>query len=513
MILKKLTKDNFPRLAGKNLYCYEKSVTYLKELCETYEISESIISILDRNERNHGGVCVAGKNFIVEAPENMLKNSRQKNVIIITSDYYREAFEAICQWENLEKHVEAVYYFANRETEIEEKYRSKYAEQPLRNVIVFRSGPHASSYVKGMDFADNARALFEYMLRIGLNQKYELVWIVKNPEEFSGYTDIPNVSFVSFDWSVSSVKKECDAYYKALCLAKYIFFTDAYGFARNARNDQIRVQLWHGCGFKMRVNPVRCEKRYEYNTVTSELYANIHSRIFGIREDQLLITGLAKQDWVFCPAEKETFLSLGIPEASKYILWLPTFRTTEEKLSQLNEYALDSDTGLPVLQTKDQLRGLDEVLKDKDAVLLIKLHPFQNKEDIECRGFERVVLIDNEKLLEADIQVNQLMGWADGLISDYSSAVIDYLLLDRPVAFLLEDMEDYRNSRGFVYDNLRDWLPGEEIYTYEEYVEFVESVLEGDDLQGEKRRRITREMNRFKDDKNSQRIIEQLNIL
>ena len=71
-------------------------------------------------------------------------------------------------------------FFANKETSIEESYRKKYKNHSLENIILFRSGPHASSYIKGMDFSNNARALFEYMLQEGFNKKYELVWLVKN---------------------------------------------------------------------------------------------------------------------------------------------------------------------------------------------------------------------------------------------------------------------------------------------------------------------------------------------
>lgn len=104
----------------------------------------------------------------------------------------------------------------------------------------------------------------------------------EEPGEFARYKDTENVTFLSFSWSVSGNKAEQDRYYCALCLAKYIFFTDAYGFARNCHPGQTRVQLWHGCGFKTRVNFVRCEKRYEYTTMISGLYSRIHQDIYGI---------------------------------------------------------------------------------------------------------------------------------------------------------------------------------------------------------------------------------------
>ncbi|MDE7247908.1 MAG: CDP-glycerol glycerophosphotransferase family protein, partial [Lachnospiraceae bacterium] len=432
-------------------------------------------------------------------------------IILITSDYYKEEYEKLQNINVINSYVDVVYYFANKETEYENEYRERYKTSPLGNIIIFRSGPHAASYVKGMDFADNARALFEYLLENGYNKKYELVWLVKDPSEFERYHGIPNVKFLSFDWSISAKKEERDSYYRALCLAKYIFFTDAYGFARNCRNDQIRIQLWHGCGFKTRVNFVRCEKRYEYTTVISELYSKIHQEIYGLREDQMLVTGYAKQDWLFQPID-EWQEKLDVPKAEKYIFWLPTFRSAKEQLQNLDEYELGGQTGLPVVNTYGELEELNDLLKSVGIILLIKLHPFQDKEKIGRIDLTNIVMLDNERLVEADMPVNRLLGHADALISDYSSAAVDYMLLDRPIAFTLDDVEEYEQSRGFVFENIRDQLPGKELYSFDNMCTFVREIGEGVDSTQKKRRELTTEMHKYQDDNNCKRIVEVLQI-
>lgn len=186
-----------------------------------------------------------------------------------------------------------------------------------------------------------------------------------------------------------------------------LLFTDAYGFERNCRSDQIRVQLWHGCGFKTRVNFVRCEERYEYTTVISDLYSDIYADIYGLRKDQILVTGYAKQDWLF-HLNEEDIRKLRIPDADKYIFWL--------------------------------------------------------------------------------------------------------LLLDRPIAFMLEDLEEYGQSRGFVFDNIRDWLPGKEIFLFENIYAFVEEIANGRDTTMDKGWAIRNKMHKYCDDKNCQRILEALGI-
>lgn len=524
MRLEKLQDINIQNIRNKKIFCYEKSISYLEEINQKYNIITQIEIVIDDNDRNQGEFTFCGKKIPVKGLSeisdlnfgNMEKHIGEIDfkdmAILITSDYYAEAYEKLCDIKSISNNLEVIYYFENRETSYEMEWREKYKTRELENIIIFRSGPHASSYIEGTDFYDNARALFEYMLDNGYNRKYELIWLVKCPQNFNGYSALENVSFLSFDWSISDNEDERKKYYRALCLAKYIFFTDAYGFARNCRKDQIRVQLWHGCGFKTRVNFVRCEKRYEYTTVISELYSQIHQDIYGLREDQMLVTGYAKQDWLFSGLEDEKWDWLEIPKDNKCIFWLPTFRTAAESLSILNEAREISETGLPIVDTIEKLMELNSVLENTHMVLLVKLHPFQKKTDIYCKGLSHIKLLDNHELYVRDIQINQLLSRADALISDYSSAAVDYMLLDRSIAFTLDDVREYATGRGFVFDPIEDWFPGELIYTFDEFTKFVERIAAGEDANRAKRRRLTEKMHKFHDGNSCKRIVEALGI-
>lgn len=511
--LKRLAKEDIVELKEKKLYFYEKSRDYLLELNEEFpEILENLEGIIDDNRHSQGELVFEGKTIPTKNFSQIDMITWSEAALIITSDYYKEAYEKISGRLHGHNTPGIVYYYANTETSVEEVYREKYKDYGLENILLFRSGPHASSYVKGMDFADNARALFEYMVQNGYNRKYELVWLVKHPSDFRHIEEkYDNVSFLSFDWSVSEVLEERDRYYRVLCLAKYLFMTDAYGFARNAREDQIRVQLWHGCGFKTRVNFVRCEKRYEYTTVISRLYSKIHQDVYGLREDQVLVTGYAKEDWLFHPV-REAREMLSIPAADKYLFWLPTFRTARPGLAQLNEYEVEGQTGLPVADTFEKLRKLDRLLEEQNTVLVVKLHPFQDPDRIGKIGMKHIVLLDNKTLVEKDIQINQLLGLADGLISDYSSAAVDYMLLDRPIGFTLDDVEEYGESRGFVFDNIRNWLPGAEIFSFHDLCLFIREIGQGLDSTKEKREKLKKIMHDYSDDQSCRRITEALQI-
>ena len=512
MQLTKLTQQNMITLADKSLCCIELSPSYLDELCVKYPVLERFSLILDERSSKQGKYILNGKEISVRDYDALAELDVSQWAFVITGDYYRELYASLEANEYLADKVDTVYYFANTETEYEEEFREKYKNSALENIIIFRSGPHITSYMKGMDFTDNARALFEYMLEQKFNEKYELVWLVKNPEEFTEYSKYENVKFLPLEWSVSLKEEERAQYYRVLCLAKYIFFTDAYGIARNSREDQIRVQLWHGCGFKTRLNFSPCEKRYEYMTVTSALYAKIHSEVFGLRPHQLLVTGSAKGDWLFQKSEVPYEEKLNFPNAKQYIYWMPTYRMAAETLVQTNGYEVNPETGFPIVDTMDKMRQLNEVLAENKQVLVIKLHPYQNMDKIQKIDFSNIVLLDNARLFAQDIQINQLLGGADALISDYSSVAVDYLALDRPMAFMLEDVAEYEESRGFVFEHVRDWLPGQELYSYEDVCAFLNALAAGTDPSAEKRAKLRKQMNTFCDGDNCRRITDALGI-
>ena len=522
----RLQEDTLEKIEGKNVICFEKSASYMEELAQKYPaVYERVCGIIETNPRYQIPLEIDGRVFDVYDVSELQNYDWNDNVLLITSDYYAEAYEKIAQYVNTAG--QAVYCFLNHETEIELFYRHKYENEPLRDIIVFRSGPHASSYVKGLDFADNARALFEYMLATGLNKKYELAWIVKKPEEFTKpggryykyYRDYENLTFVAFDDSVTEDTVRRDEYYRVLCLSKWLFMTDAYGFCRNARKDQTRIQLWHGCGFKTRTNFVPCEKRYEYMVVIGELYKQLHADAFGLRNDQILITGYPKSDYLYHPVSENKAQKLGIlpdVEDQKVIFWLPTFRIAKGGLSELNEYTLSTETGLPLLNRIENLKQLNAQLIAANVKLVLKLHPFQEKEvvvDVKKKAkLSHIIVLENERLIEEDVQIGQILAYADALISDYSSVAIEYLLLDRPLAFTLDDVAEYENSRGFHFDNIRDWLPGKELYTVEDFWNYIDEVGRGMDSSADKRRGIADKMHLHKDDQSSRRVAEALGI-
>ena len=119
MKLCKLTKNNISVLAGKKICCVEKSVSYLEELCQKYDVLNQISCIVDTNRRNQGEFTFHEKEIDVLYISYLIRLNLEETVIIITSDYTMEVFDSICEvlGEDFPNHT--IYYFANQETEYE----------------------------------------------------------------------------------------------------------------------------------------------------------------------------------------------------------------------------------------------------------------------------------------------------------------------------------------------------------------------------------------------------------
>ena len=110
------------------------------------------------------------------------------------------------------------------------------------------------------------------------------------------------------------------------------------------------------------------------------------------------------------------------------------------------------------------------------------------------------------------VPLYSLVREADALITDYSSVYFDYLLLDRPIAFVLEDLGSYRGNRGFVVERPLDYMPGEKIYQKEELFSFLLQVEEGEDGYRQARAQIRDQVNYYQDGKNCERLLQLIHL-
>lgn len=79
----------------------------------------------------------------------------------------------------------------------------------------------------------------------------------------------------------------------------------------------------------------------------------------------------------------------------------------------------------------------------------------------------------------ADIQ--ELLMDTDLLVTDYSSAYIDYLLLNRPVVFYNFDFEDYLLNDREMYYEYDCVTPGYKAENFDQLLEEFERLADGED--------------------------------
>ena len=153
-------------------------------------------------------------------------------------------------------------------------------------------------------------------------------------------------------------------------------------------------------------------------------------------------------------------------------------------------------------KTEMDFNAMKNALSD-DYVLIVKFH-YLVKDKINWEDYEDFVIECNEMW---DIQELYLI--SDILITDYSSVMFDYALLNRPILFFTYDMEFYKdNLRDFYFDI--NTVPGPLIETTEELVDFIKNNTKEEYFEkyGDKYQAFKEKYNEFDDGNASNNIIK-----
>ena len=104
--------------------------------------------------------------------------------------------------------------------------------------------------------------------------------------------------------------------------------------------------------------------------------------------------------------------------------------------------------------------------------------------------YKNIKFITNADLAKINNEITELYSIADYLISDYSSGFVGYLSLDRKMGFLLADKKQYSNIRGYTLENFDEYLPGEKVYSLDEFKKFICNLNSPEDPYKEERRKV-----------------------
>ena len=341
-----------------------------------------------------------------------------------------------------------------------------------RNIILFNSYPA---------YSDNSRALYEYILRNrpDITKKYKIIWGQEKgasiPKELSHY------SIETID------KKSLKGIYTFLS-AKYVFSTHGYFPGVKSGNGQVQINLWHGCGYKSITDADRIY-RGDINTVTGSIYVPIHEKVFDMKQGTVYPTGLPRNDLLFTNRGVMPKLGIDKNKYKKIYIWMPTYRKANEGHKEVDGKA---DAFTISTMTHDELDLLNKTLKPLGILLIVKPHPMDAKVFNNVSCFSNIKTITNAELKNAGVQLYEFIAETDALLSDYSSVVIDYLMLQKPVVMVMSDIQEYKNSRGFVFKNIKDYLPGPIITNTESLTDYFMDADKVNERWAEKRNQLSR---------------------
>lgn len=348
------------------------------------------------------------------------------------------------------------------------------------------------------DFDCNGGAFYEYLLKHGYNKKYKIVWLVRKRVNKTLPENVTTVPLFG-----PNLRK---AYY--ICTAKY--FTYDCDWVGKMRKDQIAVYCDHGAGgLKSVKGKLYIPKEINYVLALSPQYQTIQKKEYSLNEndERLVSIGYPAQDTLFDDDVSE-INKITSKKYKKVIIWMPTFRRGGGY--KRNDSTKEQKYGIPLIDNLKEYDKINDILNELDMLLLIKIHPKQNLSNLGIMNKSNIFILTGADMKKMEVDNYRLMKCTDVMISDYSSVAYDYLQLNRPIAYVLDDMNDYIN--GFVVDNIHKLIAGKEIYTLDDMKDFFYEVSNEKDLYKEKREVLRNYIYDYHDNKSSERLAKLLDL-
>lgn len=246
---------------------------------------------------------------------------------------------------------------------------------------------------------------------------------------------------------------------KLLSTSKYILlddFSNSISLMIPRKNQEI-VQLWHGPGAFKKMGYSRPDhkkglfskyashRNYTKAIVTSPMIEWCFKEGFGMEKKGVVSApGFPRCDCFFDEnyikkVKDKFYKEYPILKNKKIILFAPTYRGTNLKVANYEFDKLDLDL-------------LYEKLSS-EYVFVFKWHPaiYNNMQLDILENYDFTKYGDFYWDLSKYRDINDLLIVSDILVTDYSSVIFDYVLLDKPVVYFTYDLEEYESNRGLYY--------------------------------------------------------------
>ena len=326
-------------------------------------------------------------------------------------------------------------------------------------IIVFESN-------LGRNYTGNPRCIYEEMVARGLDHEYQCYVILEDMN-----TVIPG--------NAKKIKRTRIQYFYILARAGVIVSDSRMPKYIIKRKGVTYIQTWHGTPLKKlaldmddvsmagekdietyKYNFAKNAATWDYLISQNTFSTNIFRQAFAYYKNILEI-GYPRNDILFQKNNPQEILKLkkelGLPLDKKIILYAPTWR--DDEFYDKGQYKFASKLDFDLAQNE----------LSSDYVFIVKYHYLvQDKIDwSKYKGF--VYNYD----MRYDISILYLV--SDMMITDYSSVMFDYSLLQRPILFYTYDLDKYKNElRGFYFDLTKE-APGPISTTTKDLIENIKN--------------------------------------
>lgn len=327
------------------------------------------------------------------------------------------------------------------------------------------------------DYSGNAKALYEYMVKRNyLNHRY--VWIVYN-QKTKEILDEKNIECILIG---------TDEFRKYIKTTD-VFFTTQGNLDGNKTDKSLYIELWHGVGPKaigyLCKNPSHedikgynnIRKIVDYLIVPSDFWKVVATAKFHIEASRIKSLGMPVFDYFINSNGKENLeklLDIDIKKYKKIIFYMPTYK------KGFNHIDIDKINTKNIFNfEKYSENRLNKYLEVNDYLLCVKRHPGEETTFTVCET-NNIKNITEEKLQLCNITVNEIINSCDLMITDYSSIGTEFVFLDKPVLYAINDIEEYKEKRGVVFSNFDFWSVGPKCTNLRELLDEIEKIFSND---------------------------------
>lgn len=216
------------------------------------------------------------------------------------------------------------------------------------------------------------------------------------------------------------------------------------------------IQVWHATGaIKKFGNAIKREypiRNYDYVIANSDYWKTPYSEAFDVPKEHVKVLGMPRVDHLLDTNYlQETRVSLlekyPFLKDKKVVLYAPTFRGNIYQ--GFHGVTIDGDKIAKAL--------------GEDYVFIYKLHPL-----LQDNRLKNATLVYNME----QVDTHDLFTIADVLISDFSSVIFDFSLLEKPMVFYTPDLQTYLKDVGTFLD-YEQQMPGDICYEEDTLIEAI----------------------------------------